>query len=83
MMNAYRKIGNPLNLPDVILNTEKPFNDIADSYFICQLLLMELKLKNNKISIDDIDNIKIRNIFNKPHVDSNANLIDLDFIYHK
>jgi Holliday junction resolvasome RuvABC endonuclease subunit len=80
MMKTYiHDYSNCLNLPDKIINEKKPLEDIADSFAICMLLLLELKLRRGLISLKDLPESKIR-VFNKIRKDTKTNILDTDFI---
>jgi len=80
MMNTYKEdYKNVLELPDKIINTEKPLEDISDAFAICSLLHLELKLRKGLISLKELPESKIR-VFNKVRKDTNTNLLDTNFI---
>ena len=80
MMETYKfEYNNLLNLPEKIISTDKPLEDITDSFAICSLLHLEMKLRKGLISLKELPESKIR-VFNKVRKDLKTNLLDTEFI---
>lgn len=57
-----------------------PKDNIVDAFFICKLLLIELKLRSGFINLKDLDNDKQIAIFNRVTKSNPVNILDTDFI---
>ena len=78
MIETYKNIGNPLNLPNSLLE-KHPFEDIIDAYFITKLLYMELSIRRGFIKLHELNEEQIRP-FNHISNSQKVNLLSLDFI---
>lgn len=70
-------------LPTVYISKGKsPTSDIIDAYFICCLLLLELKLRKGFVTIKELPENDIK-IFNRVTKENPVNILAQDFIERK